>query len=142
MSESSAERESGRAGTAAPGAVSPWEWVAAAFSSLLVLGVIGTFVYEAMAGPPTPPNVRIEVERVGKVGDLYLVEFQALNSGRTTAAGLEVEGELKAGARSVETSGVTIDYLPGESSRRAGLFFSKDPSRFTLVIQPKGYDRP
>ena len=123
-------------------AASRWEWVAATLSTLLVLGVITTLVREATEGPSTPPDIRIEVERVARSGDLYLVEFQALNSGGTTAAGLEVEGELKAGERIVETSGVTIDYVPAESSRRAGLFFSEDPGRFTLEIQPKGYDRP
>jgi uncharacterized protein (TIGR02588 family) len=122
--------------------VSRWEWVAAACSTLLVAGVIGVLLREALGPPPSPPGIEIEVESISRTGGAYLVEFRATNVGRTTAAALQVEGELSAGGEMVERSGVTIDYLPGEGSRRAGIYFSNDPARYRLRVRPTGYDLP
>jgi uncharacterized protein (TIGR02588 family) len=42
----------------------------------------------------------------------------------------------------VESSEVTIDYVPGEATRRAGIYFSRDPRLHRLEIRAKGYDIP
>jgi uncharacterized protein (TIGR02588 family) len=58
------------------------------------------------------------------------------------AAGLMVEGVLKEGTATVETSAITMDYVPSGSQRRAGLIFSRDPRKFELQIRAKGYEQP
>ncbi|HVG44216.1 MAG TPA: hypothetical protein VM890_05775 [Longimicrobium sp.] len=121
---------------------SPLEWGVAAFSLVLVLSVAGFLLRDAFRSPPSPPRITIEVDSVVRAGTGYLVEFRALNAGRTTAAGLEVEGEILADTGSVETTQVTIDYVPAKGKTAAGLFFANDPRRHRLEIRPKGYDRP
>lgn len=121
---------------------SQWEWVAAGISTLLVLGAVGFMGYEALVGPSGPPRLRIEVDSIMAAQGGYLVEFRVHNSGPATAAALLVKGELHADTGTVETSEVTIQFVPGEAARRAGLYFSHDPRLYRLEIRPKGYDRP
>jgi uncharacterized protein (TIGR02588 family) len=118
------------------------EWVVAALSLVLVLGVAGFLLHDAFGSPPSPPRITFEVDSVVRAGKGYLVEFRARNRGRTTAAGVEVEGELVSDTGSVETTGVTIDYVPAAGVTAAGLFFTEDPRKHRLEIRPKGYDRP
>jgi len=127
---------------AAPPKTSPLEWLVAGLSLLLVLGVAGFLLQDAVRSPPSPPHITLEVDSVVRAGTGYLVEFRALNAGRTTAAGLEVEGEILADTGSVETTQVTIDYVPAKGKTAAGLFFTNDPRRHRLELRPKGYDRP
>lgn len=133
---SAEDRAGGSPGT------SPIEWAVAAVSALLVLGVIGYLLYEALAEPQTPPAIEVTVEAVQAVGNGYLVEFEAQNRGQTTAAGLAVEGTLRRGAEAVETASATLDYVPAEGSRRGGLYFTEDPRGYRLELRPIGYGRP
>jgi uncharacterized protein (TIGR02588 family) len=55
---------------------------------------------------------------------------------------LLVEGVLKDGAEIIETSEVTIDYVPAGSQRQAGLFFIRDPQQYELQLSAKGYEQP
>jgi len=127
---------------ALPAGTSPLEWAVAAFSLLLVLGVAGFLLHDAFRSPASPPRIILQVDSVVRAGRGYLVEFRAHNTGRTTAAGLEVEGEILADTESVETTQVTIDYVPAKGSTAAGLYFANDPRRHRLELRPKGYDRP
>jgi uncharacterized protein (TIGR02588 family) len=119
-----------------------WEWAAAALSTVVVLGAIGFMLNEAFTVPSSPPMITVRVDTIVAAGSGYVVEFRAQNSGQTTAAGLTIEGELRSDTGTVEKSNVTIDYVPAGSHRRGGLLFTHDPARYTLQIQPKGYDRP
>ena len=114
----------------------------AGLSALVVIGAIGYLVYDGVRSPSTPPDVTIEVDSVRRSGSGYLIEFQARNAGRGTAADLRVEGELRADTGSVEISQVTIAYLPPLGVRRAGLFFTHDPRQYRLRLRPLGYEVP
>ncbi|HEX2205830.1 MAG TPA: hypothetical protein VHG91_21125 [Longimicrobium sp.] len=121
---------------------SRWEWVAAAVSGVVVFGAIGFLLFQALAHPATPPAITLAVDSVVAAPNGWLVELRVRNDGWTTAAGLQVEGELREGERSVEKSQTTIDYVPARAARRAGLFFTRDPRRHRLELRPLGYDRP
>jgi uncharacterized protein (TIGR02588 family) len=131
-----------RDGGAGGGRRSRWEWVAAIASTLLVLGVVGYLLYDAVARPRTPPAVTVQADTVFKAGGLWLVEFRARNDGHQTAAAVRVEGELKEGEQTVETSEAVLDYVPGESVRRGGLFFRADPRAYRLELRAHGYQKP
>jgi uncharacterized protein (TIGR02588 family) len=131
-----------RDGGAGGGVRSRWEWVAAAVSTLLVLAVVGYLLYDAVARPRTPPAVTVHAEGVLRAGGLWLVEFRARNHGHTTAAVVKVEGELREGERTVESSEAVLDYVPGESVRRGGLFFRADPRAYRLELRALGYQEP
>lgn len=119
-----------------------WSWVVAALGLMLVVGSAGFMLYRALAGDSSPPDFAIETVAVLPRGSNYLVQIRVANRGESVAAALVVEGELKEGAATVETSGITIGYVPAGSWRRAGLIFSRDPRKYDLQIQAKGYEQP
>jgi uncharacterized protein (TIGR02588 family) len=135
VSGGGAERGPGR-GT------SPWEWAAAAAGLLLVLGAIGFLLRQAVVRPATPPAIVLSVDSVHPAPGGFHVGFRARNVGGTTAADLHVEGELREGERTVETSEATLRFVPPGAERRGGLFFREDPRRHTLDLRALGYEYP
>lgn len=123
-------------------ASSRWEWVAACIGFVLVAGAIGFLLREGLGSPATPPEITVEVDSILPAGSGFLVEFHARNDGGRTASALQIEGVLRVSAEEEEVSSVTLDYLPPESERSAGLFFSHDPRLGELEIRPTGYQRP
>lgn len=140
------ERESTRgedAGSGGGGAASRWEWVAAGVSLLILLGVLGFLLYDAVDSTSTPPRVEVVVDSVGPAGPAgFLVTFTATNSGDETAGGVLVQGELRSDTGLVESAEATLSYVPSHSSRSGGLIFQHDPRRYALQVRPRGYDRP
>ena len=55
---------------------------------------------------------------------------------------MTVTGQLLDGETVVEEREMTFDFVPPESSRRGGLFFSEDPDAWTLRLEPQGYQAP
>jgi uncharacterized protein (TIGR02588 family) len=123
-------------------AIPIWEWIAAAIGFILVAGVIGFLLYEALGGNRMPPDVKLSVDSVVQTRNGYLVKIIAVNQGGITAEGVDIEGELRSGTEPVERSQTTIDYLPPRSEKRAGLFFTRDPRQFDLQVRPFGYEEP
>ncbi|HXF61214.1 MAG TPA: hypothetical protein VNK95_06335 [Caldilineaceae bacterium] len=134
-------KQQGRKGQATPF----WETVVGVIGLLMVLGVLGFLVYEALQ-PTSPPAIELHVEGITQNAGGYLVQVQAANRGGSTAAAVVVEGSLlasnAAAAQPVETSEITIDYIPENSSRQAGLFFAEDPAQYRLELRVKGYVEP
>ena len=118
------------------------EWIVAIASAALVLGVLGFLIYDGVRAPRTPADVTIEVASIQTAGPGYLVLFRARNSGRSTAAGVVVEGELEVDTGRVETSETTLDYVPAEGEQRGGLYFRQDPRRLRLRLRAQGYRDP
>ncbi|HEX2079114.1 MAG TPA: TIGR02588 family protein [Longimicrobium sp.] len=121
---------------------SRWEWVAAAVSAALVLSVLALLAYDAVVRPQTPPAVEVRADTVLQAGGLWLVEFEAFNRGHNTAAAVKVEGRISGAAGEVETSEAVVDYVPGRSRRRGGLFFRHDPRVHRLELRALGYQEP
>jgi uncharacterized protein (TIGR02588 family) len=119
-----------------------WMWGIALLGLALVLGSIAFTLYEAAAGDSSPPDVTLRVDSILPTRNGFLVEFRAVNEGGSTAEGLTVEGELRSGAGSVETSDTTIEYVPPHSERKGGLFFTSDPRQHELRLRAKGFEQP
>ena len=120
----------------------PWVWAIALLGLALVLGSIAFMLYEAAVGDSSPPDVTVRVDSILPTRNGFLVEFRAINEGGSTAEGLTVEGELRNGTESVETSNTTIEYVPSHSEREGGLFFTSDPRQHELQLRAKGYEKP
>jgi uncharacterized protein (TIGR02588 family) len=118
------------------------EWIVAALSAALVLGVVGFLINDGVRSPATPPDVTVEVDSIQPAGPGYLVLFRAENRGRSTAAEVVVEGELEADTGRVETSETTLDYVPAGGVERGGLYFRRDPRTFRLRLRAQGYRDP
>jgi uncharacterized protein (TIGR02588 family) len=119
-----------------------WMWGIGVLGLVLVLGSIGFMLYEAAAGDSSPPDVTVQLDSIRPTQNGFLIEFRAINGGGTTAQGLTVEGELRNGTESVETSNTAIEYVPSHSERAGGLFFKSDPRLYQLQLRAKGYEKP
>ena len=64
------------------------------------------------------------------------------NASRRTAAAVSIEGTLRDGGQTVETSTATLSFVPGHSERKAGLIFTRDPRRHALEVRATGYEEP
>jgi uncharacterized protein (TIGR02588 family) len=142
MTERTREQERTGGETRAEAHSSPWEWVVSGVSALLVLLTIGYVFYKAAAEPSTPPQVVIELEEIYPGAGGYVVILWAHNVGGQTAKDLAIEGQLVSDTGVVATRSAGITFLPGESRRKAGLFFPVDPERYELELHPVGYDVP
>jgi uncharacterized protein (TIGR02588 family) len=121
----------------------PWlEWLASGLGLVLAVGAIVYIAWEGLQRTGLPPVVTVHGERTVETAAGYVVEIRAINQGDTTAAMVEVEGELMRDGETVETGSATFDYLPSHSERKGGLFFKQDPRLHTLQIRAKGFVHP
>lgn len=121
----------------------PWlEWLASGIGFVLVLGIFGVIGWQAFDGATAPPAITVEIENVVPVDDGYRVLFRARNSAGEAAAQVEIEGKVAGVGDEAETSRVVLDYVPGHSSRKGGLFFTRDPRSGALAMRATGYVDP
>lgn len=125
-----------------PSSPQAFEWVVGGLSGLLVVAMIGFILYDAISGSTRRPDITVEAGQVVAAGGGFRVDFRALNRGDVTAAHVEIEGHLKRGGQTVETSVTEFDYLPPHSGRSGGLFFRNDPRQYHLQLGAKGYSEP
>lgn len=123
--------------------ISALEWVIAALGLVLVVGTIALTLHDALGSPDAPPSLVVRADSVVALdGAGFLVRFTAENRGERTAADVPITGELRVGADSTESSEATLDYVPGRSRRRGGLYFRSDPRRGTLELRAGGFQDP
>jgi len=121
----------------------PWlEWVASGIGLLLVLGIFSVIGWQVFSGATTPPAITVEVETVAPVEGGHRVLFRARNAAGGAAAQVEIEGKLSAAGIDPETSRVVLDYIPGHSERRGGLFFTRDPRAGAVSVRATGFAEP
>ena len=119
-----------------------WSWVGAAVGVTLALGSAGFMLLNAFSNDSSLPEIRIETDSIVRNQGGFLVPIRVINAGESVAAGLLVEGVLEERGVTVETSTITLDYVPASSERRAGLIFKRDPRALDLRVQAKGYVEP
>lgn len=121
----------------------PWlERVASGIGLLLVLGIFGVIGWQVFNGASTPPAITVDIENVAPVEGGHRVLFRARNTAGGAAAQVEIEGKLSPAGMDPETSRVVLDYIPGRSERRGGLFFSRDPRAGALSVRATGFAEP
>ncbi len=131
------EADKARAGTRNSGL----EWVVAGLGLVLVAFTVAFMLFQTFSGGDLPPQVTLRVLETKRSGDGFLVLIEAHNVGDEAAAELGVEGTVTRGGKTVETSETTFDFLPAESVREGGLFFSEDP-RGSLSLRALGFREP
>lgn len=119
------------------------EWASGAVGAILAIGTLVFISIEAIEpGAGKPPLLHVQPTGMLAEGGLYVVELKVENRAGETAAAVEIEGELKQGGSTVETSNATLSYVPGHSERRAGLVFTRDPRRHSFEVRATGYEKP
>lgn len=118
------------------------EWVAAAIGLLLVLGVTGSLVRDALRRPARPPDVTVTVDTVARGRGGWLVAFEARNAGDASVADLAVRATLTTAAGDTLVRDARIDYLPARSRRDGGVVFPVEPRAGTLRLEALGFQEP
>jgi uncharacterized protein (TIGR02588 family) len=118
------------------------EWVAAAFGLVLALAVSGLVAWDALNQDGAPPHILVEGRTVTAFDPGFVLEVRLRNVANATAAQVAIEGVLSRGGQTIETARATIDYLPGNSVRHGGLFFSNDPRGHVVTLRALGYAEP
>jgi uncharacterized protein (TIGR02588 family) len=119
-----------------------WEQAIAAVAALLVAGLMGYLVWQVLTHKDTLPAVAFRTVAIEAQASGYLVRFEASNQGDVTASGVEIAGLLTRDGATIEASHVVIDYLPGRSVARGGLWFTQDPRQGELALRALGYVDP
>ena len=121
----------------------PLEWIAAGIGGALLLFLIVVIGREAINGEAAElPQIEVAVTGISSAASGFVVAFEARNRTDGTAAAVAIEGVLKGGGAEIETSGATIDYVPGKGSAKGGLFFSKDPRKGAVEVRALGFQTP
>lgn len=94
------------------------------------------------SGDMATPDIGVTVAGITPSASGHLVRIKVSNAGKRTATGVEIEGRLDEGGRTVEASRVTFDYVPRGSAARGGLWFARDPAGYALTIRAIGYREP
>jgi len=117
-----------------------FEWVIAAASVLLLLGILGYLGYEAVAARHGLPELAVELVEVVPQDEAFLVRITVHNRGERTAAQVGIEGVLA--TTSEQTSSLTLDYVPARSSQSGALLFADDPRGTDLSLRVTGFADP
>lgn len=122
--------------------VPPLEWAAGAIGLLVALLLLAILGREAVSGKDDlVPILVAEVDRIVDTPAGHVVTVRVRNLSDQTAAAVQVEGKIKVGQEE-ETSGATIDYVPGRSQATGGIIFSSDPRVSSLKIRVTGFEIP
>lgn len=118
------------------------EWITASIGVVLVATSIAILVHSAMTSPNPAPRLSIRVASIEKAGEEFLVILEVGNEGGSTAADARIEAELRLDGVAVEHGETTLDFVPPKSKRRAGVFFSRQPTVDHLNLRVAGYREP
>ncbi len=113
------------------------EWIVASLGALLVLSSVAFLFYEALFSERKPPEVTAEVTDVLVQENGTLVLAEVRNRGGKTVAELT----LTALAGDVEKE-VTVDFVPGESTRRVGFFFDSSEASPKVELTVGSFREP
>ena len=111
------------------------EWIMGGLGLLLTLAVLTVILREAMA-PGGPPVIEPTLHAVHGGPGQWRAEVEVRNTGRATAAGVEIEGRL-----GEETAAATLDYVPAGGRETVTLGFAADP-RAGLQLHARGWTEP
>ena len=118
------------------------EWLLGSIGALMVAAAIGFLAWSGSVNADSPPDIRVEVERVLEQRNGWLVRIRAFNEGGSAAAEVTVGGDLATPDGTVESAELRLDYLPSLSDRRGGLFITRDPRAHDLKVRALGYAEP
>lgn len=119
------------------------EWLAALVGLVLTLALLGFVGWQAISAPERmPPSITAKASEVTLTRGGFVVQIVVKNASPQTAARVEVEGTLTRDGSAAAKSSATFDYIPGNSERKGGLFFSQDPRSGELDIRTLGYAQP
>lgn len=117
------------------------EWIASSIGAVFAIGLISFLVWDALAAT-APADVGVYPGLVERGTQGYRLGVVVHNSGRETAAEVEIEGRLQTSGAPEELSTTVFDYVPGDSERRGTLIFAREPKAGELTLRVVSYREP
>ena len=120
--------------------ISPLERGVVAVSALLVIGLIGFLLYQAITDQGGKPEFALSVASIDPQRPGY-VDVTVQNQGDGAAADVEVEG-TRPTQDGQEVSTARLDYSPAQSELSVTLIFSEPVAEDQLALRVTGYAEP
>lgn len=117
------------------------EWSITIISAILVFFTLGFLVYQMIYEEETPPNISLILGEVSQKDGAFAVPIEATNKGTQTAENVMIEVVLENEAAE-EKAEITFAFLPGNSSAKGWVIFTKRPELKNLKTHVKGYGTP
>ena len=114
------------------------EWIAGSVSALVVLGMIGFFVYEAISGADGLPRLEVTVDPVDQIAGGTHLRYLIRNEGGRAASAVTLSVTLPDGGR----RSVIVDYVPAHSQVSGGLNVPESARPGDLELTVDGYVDP
>ena len=123
--------------------VSSLALLSGAIGFAITASLIGFIGWEAIhPAQENVPWIELRTAEVHRSHGGFVVAFEARNTTSQSAAGVEIEGTLATGGSKPLVSSVTLDYIPGGSVRKGGLYFPADPRSGRLELRALGFEKP
>lgn len=117
------------------------EWSITIFSGILVCLTLGFLIYQLIYEEATPPNITIFLGEVSQKDGAFAIPIKASNQGSETGENVVIEVTLEAELEN-ENFEIIFAYLPGKSSAKDWVIFTKRPETSKLNTHVKGYRTP
>lgn len=117
------------------------EWSITIISGILVFFILGFLVYQMIYEEETPPNIVVALGEVSQKDGAYAVPIKASNKGTETAENVVIEVVFQDAAET-EKAEIKFAFLPGNSSAKGWVIFTKSPDSKNLKTHVKGYGTP
>jgi uncharacterized protein (TIGR02588 family) len=103
------------------------EKIATAISVVLVVSLFSVLVFDAFH-PNTEPSLAATVGPLRETTLAYRAQITVRNVGDDAAKSVVVHAELRTRDSTLSKTDVTVDWLPGQSSRAVVVLFARAPS--------------
>lgn len=118
------------------------EIIFAAAGLLLFITSAVFIAYKGIAENSKPPHIVIKADSILTVSGGYLVKLTVENKGDEVVSKITIAGELMDDEKTIENNTCEFDYIPSESNRKGGIYFTRNPESYKLVLKPLGYEEP
>jgi uncharacterized protein (TIGR02588 family) len=117
------------------------EWTVLGLSVAAIAVLVSLLVYDGVTRTGDP-RLEIVLSPAQSQGDSWIVPLEVVNRGAAAAANVDIEVALSDGERELETSTVTLPFVPEGSEIDAVVVFSENPSGRETVARVLGYELP
>lgn len=117
----------------------PLETTVSLLSALLIISTVSLLTWQGIR-TPDPASFEVVTGEVRGDNGLYYLPMEVSNAGDKSAQNVGVRVSLEGAG--VADADLTIDWLPGRSSRSATSVFSVDPRSYEMSIEITGYQTP
>ena len=119
------------------------EWIVFSISLLLTLGTFSYLGYKTYTHQPSSPDILVEYSPNPTDNAPYRYHLIIQNIGGETAEEVLIEMMLQENGKTIESSEVTLSFVPKKSKREGWITFTNDPALAdTILAKVVSFKRP